>query len=447
MVIRVFFSIVLLFCSECLWGQVEPSASGGSGATDDDSLMTLPPQVSGSFYPSSAGSESRSNILSGGVIVSAGYSDNVLAGETSQPISAETYTIFPNIQLMEKTSRARGSLSYSPGFTFYDPTTDLNQVNQNAVADFQYRMTPRLTIGAQEIFQQNSTVFSQPYTLSGATISGSGESGSPIVILPYAGQIMDSTQAHIGYQFSRSSMISGSGYFSSFNFTNVTQSLAQSESLYNSDSGGGSASYSRRLTRSQYMGVTYRYAISQTNPVPSTTESHFASVFYSVNFGREFSLSITGGPEYSIESAPTVVTTHTWAPSGSAGIGWQRSRANFALSFARSVTTGWGLLGNYTANTANASVQWKFTRRLTGVVSGNYADTKSATSVITTNTQVGHLLFGRASLEYAIGEHVTAVAEYARLHENFGIAGISNNPNADRVSVSLNYRFTRPLGQ
>ncbi len=444
MAIRVFFGIVLLFCSVHLWGQVEPSASGGSVPTDDDSLMSLPPQDSGSFYPSSVGSESRLNTLSGGVIVTAAYDDNVLAGETGHPVGAESYTVLPNIQLTERTSRISGSLSYSPGFTFYDPTTELNRVNQNAVGSFDYRMSPRLRFGASETFEQNSTVFSQPYTLSGATVSGSAESGPPIIVAPYAGQIVDSTQAHAGYQFSRTSMISGSVYFSSFNFSN----LAQNEGLYNSNSGGAAVSYSRRLTRSQYFGINYRYSISETNPVPSTTESHFASLFYSVNFERAFSLSLTGGPEYTISSAPGVATTHTWAPSGVASIGWQKSRANFALSFSRSVTTGWGLLGNYTADTASASVRWRFTQKLFGTVSANYADTTNATPAIAPTTQSGHLLFGRASLSYALGEHLIAVAEYARIHENYsGISEISNDPNDDRVSVSLNYRFTRPLGQ
>jgi hypothetical protein len=441
---RISLSLAVLLCSASLWCQVEPSATGGSEPTSDDSLMTLPPPVSGTFYPSSAGSQERSNTLSGGVIGTVAYDDNVLAGETSKPISAETYTIFPNIRLDERTARARASLSYSPGFTFYDPTTDLNQFNQNATADFQYRLTSRMTFGLQEVFQQNSTIFSQPYTLAGATVSGSADSASPIVVLPYAGQLMDSTQAHLSYQFSRSSMIGGAGSFSSFHFSNLTQNIG----LYNSDGGGGSAFYNRRLTRSQYIGINYRYSISESNPVPSTTQSQYATVFYTMYLARTLSLSITGGPEYATSSAPGVTPIHTWAPSGVASIGWQKSRANFALTYSRAITTGWGLLGSFTADNANASVQMQFTRRLLGGLSGNYANTKNATPSIVSSTQLGHLIFGRASLQYLIGEHLTAVAEYTRLHESYsGISAISNNPNADRVAVSLNYRFSRPLGK
>ena len=295
---RILFSLAVLVGSMPLWCQVEPSATGGSGATDDDSLMTLPPAISGSFYPSEVGSQERENLLSGGVLFTAAYDDNVLAGEGTGTIGAESYSILPNIEISTSTSRLRGSLNYSPGFMFFHPTTYLNQVTQNADADFQFRWTPHTTVAVQEVFRQNSTVFSEPYTLSGATISGSGGSGYPIVIAPYAGQISDSTSAHVGYQFSRSSMISASGNYSSFNFSNSTAS----QGLYNSHGGGGSGSYSRRFGRMQYLGLSYRYAISETTPYPSTTESQFATVFYSVRLSNSFSLSASGGPEYTTTS-------------------------------------------------------------------------------------------------------------------------------------------------
>jgi hypothetical protein len=438
-----FLSLALLVSSTPLWSQVVPSATGGAADTSDDSLMTLPPAVSGAFYPSGVASEDRSNFLSGSVMAIAAYNDNVLTGQTVKPVSAESYTVLPTLTLDERTARAHASLSYSPGFVFYDPTSEINQVTQNAVASLQYRWTPHTTVGLQEIFQQNSTVFSAPYTVSGATFSGT-DAGSPIVIAPYAGQITDTTSAHIGYQFSRSSMIGASGSFYLFDFSNV----AQSEGLYNSDSGGGSAFYSRRVSRSQYIGMSYRYSISETNPYPSTTQSHYGSVFYSVVLSKAFSLSLTGGPEYSTTTAPGISPINTWAPSGIASVNWHRERANVSVSYARAVTTGWGLLGAATTDNAATTFQWRFTRRLTGSLNGNYANTKNATPIISSYTETGHALFGRASLGYEIGERLNIVGEYSRIHESYyGIAAISNNPNADRVAITLNYRFQKPLGR
>jgi hypothetical protein len=443
---RLLLSLAVLVGSMPLWCQVEPSASGGSGSTDDDSLMTMPAAISGSFYPSEVGSQARENLLSGGLLFTVAYDDNILSGEGTGTIGAESYTIVPNIALSTSTARLRGSLNYSPGFIFFHPTTYLNQVTQNADADFQYRWTPHTTVAVQEVFRQNSTVFSEPYTFSGATISGSGSSGYPIVIAPYAGQISDSTSAHVGYQFSRSSMISASGNYSLFSFSDSTES----QGLYNSHGGGGSGSYSRRFGRAQYLGLTYRYAISET-PYPSTTKSQFASVFYSVRLSNSFSLSASGGPEYTTTTTTTAqVSTAiaTWAPSGNASIGWQGRRTAVALGYSRAVTTGWGLVGSFTADSATASVRWQFTQRLTGGLTGNYSNTKNATPSITTTSLTGHTLFGRASLEYRLGERLTAVGEYSRLHDSyFGVPAISNYPDVDRVAISLNYGFRRPLGR
>jgi hypothetical protein len=450
---RVCLSVALLLCSVPLWSQVEPSATGGSGATDDDSYMSLQPQISGSFYPSSVASQERSNVLYGGILVSASYDDNVLAGETAKPIGAESYAILPNIELVETTSRVRGTLSYSPGFTFYDPTTELNDVTQNGVADFQYRWTPRLTIGAQEVFFQNSTVFSEPYTVSGATISAADSSSSPVVIIPYAGQLTDSTAGHIGYQFSRNSMVSASGSFSSFHFSNTA---LLSGGLYNSNSGGGSGAYSHRMTRTQAVGFSYTYSISKTDTFSTTTTNHTVGVLYSVGISKAFSLALTGGPEYSTTSIPAASPSvpapapiHTWAPSVNATIGWQRTRADLSLSYARAITTGYGLLGSFTTDRASMTAGWKFSRRLIGSLSGNYSNTRNATpSLITSNGATGHTIFGRASLQYLLGEHLTAVGEYTRLHADYsGITALSNSPDSDRVTVSLNYVFQRALGR
>jgi hypothetical protein len=441
---RYYLGLALLVSSAPLLCQVEPSATGGSGTSDDDSYMTLPPAVSGAFYPSSVGSQERSNLLSGGVLTTGAYDTNVLAGDSVKPVAAESVTILPNIQIAAKTARLSASLSYNPGFIFFTPTTDLNEVTQNAVADFSYRWTKRVTVGAQEVFRQNSTVFSEPYTISGSTISNSASYTSPIVIAPYAGQITESTNGHIGYQFSRSSMIGASGYFSTFQFSNT----AQSEGLFNSNGGGGSAFYSHRLTRTQSIGFSYGYSLTKSNPYVSTISSHTGLAFYSFYLGSGFSLTFRGGPEYTTSSAPGVAATSTWAPSGSAGIGWSRPRVGFALNYSRSVTTGWGLLGAYTADNANANVRYQFRRRLIGGLNGNYGNTRNATPQIATYTTTGHTLFGRASLDYLMGEHVRLVGEYSHVHNDYSdITALSSSPSDDRVALTVSYQFHRPLGR
>jgi hypothetical protein len=454
MLSRICSILIPLLLATPLLCQVEPSASGGEGPTDDDSPMPMSPEVSGSFYPSSAGSQVRSNVLSGGVIFTAAYNDNLLTNETSKPIGAESYAVTPTLRLDQSTSRTHGALSYSSGFTFYEPVSALNSVMQNAIADYQYRLTPRLTVSGQDFFEQNSSAFSQPYVYAGATVSGSNEAGSTFLIVPYLGQIVNSTSGTIGYQFSRNGMIGGSGSYSIFDFSGKT---AQS-GLYNSGTASGSVFYSARISKSQFIGVRYGYShtaanpagtsATVTSPVESTTQTQEGSAFYTIALPNRLSLSLSGGPVYEVTTLTDAASSNTWGPGGTASIGWQRTRTNLAMSYSREITSGRGFLGAYTVDSANLSAQWLFTPRLSAGLSGSYSNLKNSTPLLAPGSPTGHTLFGSASLQYTINQHMNVVGQYTRLHQDYGmIAVIANDPNADRVSVSLNYSFTRPLGQ
>lgn len=440
--IRFVFAMMSL-CSIPLWCQVEPSATGGSGAGSDDSYMTMPPPVSGSFYRSILGAH-RENYLSGGVGTSAAYSDNVLVSASGRPVSGESYTIYPTVALQTSTGRTNGGLQYSAGFIFYDPQSELNQVTQNLTADFQYKLSPRTTLNGQDTFTQNSSGFSQPDTLSGTTISGSSEPVSTIVIFPYTSQITDNTGVNLGYQFSRNSMIGGGGSFSLFRFTNGTQDTG----LFDSESYGGSGFYTRRMGRAQYIGVKYGYSRSTSDTYSTTAESQNSALFYSLSLGHAFSLSVSGGASYVTITSPGYPTSNTWAPSGSASFGWQGRRTSLSAAYARAVSTGWGFIGAYISDTFGVSLGQQLGRKLTASIGGNYADVQNLAAFATSSTQQGHSLFGRASLAYSLTEHMTAAADYSRVHQNYGgIAEIAIDPNADRVAVSVNYHFRRPLGK
>src|SRR5450631_480588 len=145
-----------LLCTAPLLAQVEPSATGGVPASDDDSQMMVPPPLSGRAYPVAVGSEARSNFLSGGLVFTTAHNDNVLTGQNSTPVSDETYAIEPTIMLERKIPRQMETFSYSAGFTFYQKLSVLNAVNQNAGVDYEYRLTRHATVEVQDSFSQNS---------------------------------------------------------------------------------------------------------------------------------------------------------------------------------------------------------------------------------------------------------------------------------------------------
>lgn len=164
----------MFFGAATAWSQVEPDASGGIVTPENDQMM-MPPPVSGIAYPSAGKDETRSNYLAGGVGFTAAFDDNVLAGATVHPTTDRIYSILPTISLGQKTPRQNRSFSYSAGFTFYDPTTALNEVDQ--IGDFQYdfRINARLALSVRDSVLQTSDVFSAPTELTGGRYRGRRE--------------------------------------------------------------------------------------------------------------------------------------------------------------------------------------------------------------------------------------------------------------------------------
>ena len=162
---------LLLFAAASLSAQVDtsstqpiPAYGTGAGTESTDDRMLTPPPVSGQSYPQAPTSQERSNYLRAGLSFSSAYSDNILetTGSNSGPVSDVSYSIWPTLALDKTTTRLHWTLSYAPGFTFYQQTSSLNQADQNASIDLQYRLSPHVTLSARDGFQKSSSVFNHP---------------------------------------------------------------------------------------------------------------------------------------------------------------------------------------------------------------------------------------------------------------------------------------------
>ena len=113
----------------------------------------------------------------------------------------KAYSVFPTLALNETTTRLHWTLTYAPGFTFYQHTSSLNQADQNASIDLQYRLSPHVTFSARDGFQKSSSVFNQPSLGTSGAVSGGIQEPNQSVIAPYASQLNNSGNVGITYQF------------------------------------------------------------------------------------------------------------------------------------------------------------------------------------------------------------------------------------------------------
>jgi hypothetical protein len=453
---RTWLGVILLAAPLSLWAQADSSGAqaAATGPTDSGAQMLTPPPVSGENYSMGFTSETRSNYLRGGLTFTSTYSDNVLGGISTNPVSDISYSVWPTIALDETRSRLLWTLTFAPGFTFYQKTSGYNQASQNLATNFQYRLSPHVTLSLRDSFQRSSNIFNQPNLDNVISVPGGLQTPNTSIIAPLADMWSNTGSAEITYQFSRNGMIGASGTFTNLDYLNQSQVPG----LFNSTTQGGSAFYSYRISKKHYLGATYQFQnlLSYPNGESSKTQVHGVSVFYTLYLSSHFSLSAFGGPQYSDTSAtalgPFVLpASKAWSPSYGGSIGWRGQRMSFALSGSRTISNGGGLIGAVHSTSGSASLRRQLTRNLSAGISGSYGDylTLNALSLFNTGFSTGgHTISASASVQRQVGQNFNVQLGYARLHQSYGnIGAISAHPDTNMESVTISYRFSRPLGR
>lgn len=430
--------------------QDEPEATASADAATSTGMLT-PPPVSGQVYPTLVGEETRSNYLRTGLIYSTGYVHNLYPGVGAAPVNDTTYLVQPTIAFDRTTSRVRETVTYNPAFAFYQPTSVLNTINQSATGDILLHLSPHVMLRADDSFQKTSTSFG--LNSSGSQgISGSTQSVTPGVVAPFAPQITNRVGSEASWQFSGADMIAASGMLANLDFTNSSEA----NGFYNSETRGGSASYSHRLTAAQYIGAMYQYSRIQASPLSSVgetaeseTQTHNAFGFYTVYFQPKLSLSLVGGPQYYDLAEQSTQPVRAWNAAGMASLGWQGFHTSLAANFSHIVTAGNGVIGAYETDAIGASGRWQMSRSWAANLGGNYSRIGNVSSQsIAGSIGSGDTASGTISIEHTIVNNLDMTCSYSHLHQVYSnITTLSVNPDSDSVVVSLLYRFSRPVGR
>lgn len=425
--------------------QVEPSAEGGATPAENETPMMTPPLVSGIAFPSVAGGDMRSNYLSAALNVNAGYTDNILPSETSTPVSDFNFIINPMLSYDRTAPRQHTTFVYTPVFSFYQPDSVLDSIDQNATFTFDEQLSPGAAFNVTDSFIRTSDVFNESFPFPGG-VGGTTQSPVPAVLAPFAQQTANNAGAAISYQFGANAMVGAGGSYSLYNFDNANQA----QGLYNSTGESASAFYAGRFARTQYIGVDYQYArsVSTASSVQVETQMETLLPFYAIYFNRSFSVSVAAGAQNTNVTETPQPASNSWFPEAVASLGWQTPRTNLALSYLHVITAGNGLVGAYKSNNVNASGAWKITRDWNAGASAGYNNIDSALSLSGLNYQGGDSFFAGVQLGRTLGEHCTATFGYDRIHESYsGIAVINASPNNDRAYVTFTYQFRKPVGR
>jgi hypothetical protein len=450
---------LVLFAGAAAWSQQQPAdrtapAPAVNGAVSDTAVygdndsgrMLTPPPVSGEAFPLFYGSEEEANYLRGGVTFNTAYSDNVLGSTSATPVSDESYSVWPTLAIDQTRTRLHWTLSYAPGFTYYQHTSSRNEADQNLGFDVEYRLSPHVTVSARDSFRKTSNVFNQPDQGLANPVVGSAEAANDSVIAPLADLLNNNASAEITYQFSANAMVGAGATFANLHYPDPSEVPG----LYDAASRAGSVFYSYRFAKQHYVGVTYQYQQLLSYPAGPTneTETQGAYLFYTFNPSARFSMSLFGGPQYYTAGPqfvgaglPVVAAAESWSPAAGASVNWQALHTSVAASYLHSVSGGGGLVGAVELDNANASVRQQITRNFSAALAGGYANN----GVLALSALGGHSITATGSVERRVGEHFNFQAGYTRLHQDYAFYGA--NPDTNREWVAISYQFARPLGQ
>ncbi len=438
-----------------LWSQVDNTPAApvpalvGPESTSDQ--MLTPPPVSGQSFPTSSTSEERSNYLRGGMAFTSAYTDNALGSVNGHPVSDVSYSVAPFIALDETTPRLHVVSTYAPGFTFYQRESSLNETDQNASINLQYRLSPHVTLSARDGFQKSSNVFNQPDLASAGAVSGGTQEANFSVIAPIADRLSNTGNVGITSQFAANGMVGASGTFTNLHYPDQ----AEVPGLFDSSSQAGSVFYSLRISKMHYIGVTYEYQrlLSYPTEGQNETQTHAILFFYTLYATSRFSVSFFGGPQYAdigpqfFDTAAPLPAFRSWNPAAGGSLGWQAKTTSLAFSYSHLISSGGGLIGAVRADSASASVRQRLSRTLTGSLAGGYAqnDVLAATPLLSSS---GHTVSGTAALQQQFAQHFNLQLGYTRLHQDYStVAVLAATPDTNREFVSISYQFSRPLGR
>ena len=440
---------VVCFClalasTPCLWSQVEPSATGGELTLDDTRMMT-PPPVNGAVYPRNVGAETKSNYLAGGLVFTGAYNDNIMI-DPARKIADSNYSITPTISIDRRTPSDLLAMSYSAGFTFYQKTTGYNGVTQDGIFDYEHHLSRYSVLSLRDALHQNYNLFNQANPFVGTGVSAGAPSPTSVYVFPFQNQIGNSVDGSFEYQYAKNAMIGAGGNYAISRY----QNLSGTSGLNDSDATGASAFWNRRLSRGDYLGATYGFSRITTQPIETTTDVHTVYGFYTHYITPRISFSVLAGPQH-IDSrdAASGAEVIAWKPSGQGSVGYQTTRSNFAINYARTIGGASGLAGAYQSDIASAEIRQQLSRTWNVGAGGNYALFKNVTPAVSNANPGGHTVSGTASLRHNFGEQIVIEVGYSRFHQSYNNSGFNTllYPDANREFGSVMYQFHRPLGR
>ncbi len=403
----------------------------------------LPPAIPGEDV-------ALSNVFQGSISAGTFYDDNVGISPTSGNRQWDIgYNVSPKIEFIENRPRLNWGLHYAPGFAFSQNLTYRNLFTQDFGGHLSWRSTEHSIISAQQTYIRSNDPFQQ-------TASSPGLIGGPnqTIFIPNLLRTTLSSNVLISEQFSEHSSFGAGGSYHTVHI-DTTPHSGPTQSLISSQIISGHAYVSHQLSARNELGFQYTGQVLRFPGADARTTTHSFLIFEDLKPSANTTLTIYGGPEYSLTANEVVVNlgfvvitipvkSNQWHSSGGVIYSWTGQRTAVVLNYTRRISDGGGLVGAVKLNSGTARISWNLTKRLNLISRLSAADDQLLAA------QTGHdellAYSAEAGFSQQLSKNLSLNVSYERLNQTGGLGALPVR-NHDLVSASITYSFLKPLGR
>ena len=426
-------------------------------AVDEHAPVPPPASIAGPSLAFSSDME-RANYLRGWISLGTTYDDNVLNTATN-PVGGFTFSALPHLALDISTNRLRWTSLYSAGLTVNQRFSSRNQASHRFDMDFEYRLSPHVSLAVTDRFSLTTGFFDQLQTSPELSGGGILQQPNQTVVTPLAKTIGNNLAGQVSWQFGAGSIVGITGGYYNSSYSDVPPGAT---SLLDTTRESASGFYSHRISARNWIGVRYGFQHLSIQPGGEQGTTHSLTYFHTIYLKPTMQLSFFAGPEYSEVDSQIVlpdvqpplglvvsvpISNRTWSGAGGASYSWQGPHTSITAQFVRRVSDGGGVQGVVFANSVSGGLRWQITRSTTMSLAGGYA---ASDALIAATSGIDSLktATGGIGISRRLGAHFGLDLGYSRIHQASAAgATVSLPAKHNRGWVSLSYDFSRPLGR
>ncbi len=237
------------------------------------------------------------------------------------------------------------------------------------------------------------------------------------VLTNYGRRITNDATIGIDYRFSGRTGIRSSGSY-------ITQHFFDGNGIQNNELYAG-GELDHQLTRATLIGAGYTFTRATYPQSTFSFTSHSVSGIFEHTFNAKFSMTLSGGPQWTSGSDSTIIPSRLSA-AASLGAFYLLRENTFSATYSRGTSTGSGALYGATSDTVSVAVQHTFHRDWMAGLFSSYGHAQSLSNLPGLYSSANSFTAGIQGTR-RISEHWSAFASYAAQTQSVSQILVVNN--------------------